>query len=123
MAICAACYIGLDPTIPRARAILHDVDQSSFPFLLGPADLPQIAFSSDVPGTGPEVFAAAAAKGLEDIVSKDLTSRYRSGPSFSWLKTKAFGEADFHLIGLARSEGTFRRAPRSRRARRPPLPR
>jgi hypothetical protein len=63
MAICAACYIGLDPTIPRARAILHDVDQSSFRFLLGPADLPQIAFSSAVPGTGPEVFAAAAAMG------------------------------------------------------------
>jgi ATP-dependent DNA ligase len=55
-----------------------------------------------VPGTGPEVFAAANALGLEGIVSKDPASRYRSGPSFSWLKTKAFGEAEFHLIGLAR---------------------
>jgi DNA ligase D-like protein (predicted ligase) len=76
------------------RRILQDV--------LGEADLPQIAFSRDVPGTGPEVFAAAAAMGLEGIVSKNVMSPYRSGTSLHWLKTKAFGEGEFHLIGLAR---------------------
>src|SRR5215208_7340818 len=40
--------------------------------------------------------------GLEGIVSKDLMSPYRSGTSLRRLKTKAFGEAEFHLIGLAR---------------------
>ena len=76
------------------RRILQDV--------LGESDLPQIAFSRDVPGTGPEVFAAAASMGLEGIVSKDVMSPYRSGTSLLWLKTKAFGEGEFHIIGLAR---------------------
>src|SRR5215207_7350729 len=70
--------------------------------LVGSAELPQFAFSREVPGTGPEVFAAADAMGLEGIVSKDLNSPYRSGTSLRWLKMKAFGEAEFHLIGLAR---------------------
>jgi len=55
-----------------------------------------------VPGTGSEVFAAADAMGLEGIVSKDVNSPYRSGTSLRWLKTKAFGEGEFHIIGLAR---------------------
>jgi ATP-dependent DNA ligase len=50
---------------------------------VGSADLPQFAFSREVPGTGPEVFAAADAMGLEGIVSKDVMSPYRSGPG-SW---------------------------------------
>jgi bifunctional non-homologous end joining protein LigD len=70
--------------------------------LVGSADLPQFAFSGEVPGTGPEVFAAADAMGLEGIVSKDLNSPCRSGTSLRWLKTRAFGEAEFHLVGLAR---------------------
>jgi bifunctional non-homologous end joining protein LigD len=76
------------------RRILQDI--------LGEADLPQIAFSRDVPGTGSEVFAAAVSMGLEGIVSKDVNSPYRSGTSLLWLKTKAFGEGEFHIIGLAR---------------------
>jgi bifunctional non-homologous end joining protein LigD len=76
------------------RRILQDI--------LGEADLPQIAFSRDVPGTGSEVFTAAVSMGLEGIVSKDVMSPYRSGTSLLWLKTKAFGEAEFHIIGLAR---------------------
>jgi bifunctional non-homologous end joining protein LigD len=76
------------------RRILQDV--------LGEADLPQIAFSREVPGTGPEVFAAAEAMGLEGIVSKNVNSPYRSGTTLHWLKTKAFGEAEFHIIGIAR---------------------
>jgi ATP-dependent DNA ligase len=76
------------------RRLLQDV--------VGSADLPQFAFSREVPGTGPEVFAAADTMGLEGIVSKDVNSPYRSGTSLRWLKTKAFGEAEFHIIGLAR---------------------
>jgi bifunctional non-homologous end joining protein LigD len=76
------------------RRILQD--------LLGSADLPQIRFSAEIPGDGPEVFSAACSMGLEGIVSKDLMSPYRSGISLRWLKTKAYAEAEFHIIGLAR---------------------
>ena len=38
----------------------------------------------------------------EGIVSKDPTSPYRSGRTLRWLKTKAFGEAEFYVVGLAR---------------------
>jgi ATP-dependent DNA ligase len=81
------------------RRLLHD--------LVGSADLPQLAFSREVPGTGAEVFAAADAMGLEGIVSKDVNSPYRSGTSLHWLKTKAFGEGEFHIIGLARDAKAF----------------
>jgi bifunctional non-homologous end joining protein LigD len=70
--------------------------------LLGSTDLPQVGFSGAVPGSGPEVFAAAETLGLEGIVSKDSASPYRSGTSLRWLKTKAYGEGEFHIIGLAR---------------------
>jgi bifunctional non-homologous end joining protein LigD len=36
--------------------------------------------------------------GLEGIVSKNVNSPYRSGTSLRWLKTKAFGEAEFHIM-------------------------
>jgi bifunctional non-homologous end joining protein LigD len=73
------------PTLHERRRLLHD--------LVGSANLPQFAFSRDVPGTGPEVFAAAEAMGLEGIVSKDLNSPYRSGTSLRWLKTRRSARA------------------------------
>jgi ATP-dependent DNA ligase len=47
-------------------------------------------------------FKAAAELGLEGIVSKRAMSRYRSGPSRSWLKTKNMVESEFVLLGTDR---------------------
>jgi DNA ligase D-like protein (predicted ligase) len=63
-----------------------------------------IQFSDHVTGDGSELFRAADAMGLEGIVSKRVTSRYRSGPAKNWLKVKCFDEAEFIVIGTARGE-------------------
>ncbi len=56
-------------------------------------------------GDGAAVFAAADRMGLEGIVSKRTGSRYRSGRSTIWLKTKCMTEGDFVVIGTERNEG------------------
>lgn len=63
-----------------------------------------IHFRSHVVGGGPEFFRAAEEMGLEGIVSKKVGSRYRSGPSKSWLKIKAFAENEFVVIGTSRGD-------------------
>src|SRR5262249_19953680 len=83
-----------DEPLSERRRLLED--------LVGSAGGVQIGFSEAVADDGPTVFAAADAMGLEGIVSKDPTSPYRSGRTLRWLKTKAFGEAEFHVVGLAR---------------------
>jgi ATP-dependent DNA ligase len=40
--------------------------------------------------------------GLEGTVSKNVNSPYRSGTTLHCLKAKAFGEGEFHIIGIAR---------------------
>jgi ATP-dependent DNA ligase len=52
--------------------------------------------------TVPGFFKAVADLGLEDIASKRAASRYRSGPSRSWLKTKNMVEGEFILLGTER---------------------
>lgn len=47
-----------------------------------------IQFVAHVEGDGAEMFAAVCKLGLEGIVSKKLTSPYRSGNSKSWIKTR-----------------------------------
>ena len=44
--------------------------------------------------------------GLEGIVSKLASSRYRSGRSRTWLKCKCFTESAFLIIGTARDRKT-----------------
>ncbi len=56
--------------------------------------------TSDFVGNGPAVFAHADAHGLEGIVSKLADSRYTSGPTTAWLKTKAFTVETFEIIGV-----------------------
>jgi bifunctional non-homologous end joining protein LigD len=46
--------------------------------------------------------SAAAELDLKAIVSKRAASRYRSGPSRSWLKTKNMVESNFILLGIKR---------------------
>jgi DNA ligase D-like protein (predicted ligase) len=61
-----------------------------------------IRYSGHFEGDGPAFFAAAVKHGLEGIVSKRTTSRYRSGPSKAWMKTKNVTESEFVLLGLER---------------------
>jgi bifunctional non-homologous end joining protein LigD len=63
-----------------------------------------VQFSDHVVGDGPEFFELAEQSGAEGIVSKKLGSRYRSGTSQSWLKTKAFAENEFVVIGAAKGD-------------------
>jgi ATP-dependent DNA ligase len=51
------------------------------------------------------MFEAADRMGLEGIVSKKAASRYRSGRSLEWLKTKCFAEGEFVVIGTERGVG------------------
>ena len=64
-----------------------------------------IHFSEALAGDGAKVFAAAEAMGLEGIISKRLGSRYKSGTSRDWLKTKAMVENEFVVVGAAPNPG------------------
>jgi bifunctional non-homologous end joining protein LigD len=67
--------------------------------LIKPDPRSPIQFSDHVEGAGGRFFRAAADLGLEGIVSKRAASRYRSGPSKSWLKIKNMVESEFILLG------------------------
>jgi bifunctional non-homologous end joining protein LigD len=47
-----------------------------------------IQYVDHTEGDGEKMFKAVCKLGLEGIVSKKLTSSYRSGPSSAWLKIK-----------------------------------
>ncbi len=74
----------------------------SFRELIKPDKRSPIQFSDHLEGDGAKFFKAAAELGLEGIVSKRAASRYRSGPSRSWLKTKNMVESEFVLLGTDR---------------------
>jgi hypothetical protein len=61
-----------------------------------------IQFSDHLEGDGARFLKAAAELGLEGIVSKRAASRYRSGRSRSWLKTKNMVVSEFVLLGTDR---------------------
>jgi bifunctional non-homologous end joining protein LigD len=63
-----------------------------------------IQFSSHVVGGGGLFFEAASQMGLEGIVSKRCTSRYASGRTKAWVKTKAVAESEFVVIGTSKGE-------------------
>jgi DNA ligase D-like protein (predicted ligase) len=70
--------------------------------LIEPDPRSPIHFSDHVDCDGAKFFKAAAELGLEGIVSKRAASRYRSGPSRSWVKTKNMVESEFLLLGTDR---------------------
>ena len=72
--------------------------------LFGPLPDPRcpIQFSDHVEGDGGRFFKAVADLGPEGIVSKRAASRYRSGRSRSWFKTKNMVESEFVLLGTDR---------------------
>lgn len=65
----------------------------------------QIQLSDHLVGHGTEFFHHAEEMGLEGIVSKLSTSPYCSGYTTAWLKTKAFVEDEFVIVGTEQGAG------------------
>ena len=78
------------------RARLRELVPSEHPFL----------FSEEFTGDAAAFFQACADHQLEGIVSKLVSSKYRSGRSKTWPKTKCFTEGSFVIIGTARDRKT-----------------
>ena len=74
--------------------------------LVGEKGVAALQFSEEFIGDGAALFRGCAIHRLEDIVSKLASSRYRSGRSRSWLKTKCFMESEITLIGIDRDRKT-----------------
>lgn len=66
----------------------------------------RLQFSEEFTEGGVTLFRACVDHGLEGIVSKLASSKYRSGRSKTWLKTKCFTESAFLIIGTARDRKT-----------------
>ena len=61
---------------------------SGSPDYFGRSKRPAIQYSEHLTGDGSTVFDHVCRMGLEGIVSKRVDSRYRSGPSRVWVKSK-----------------------------------
>ncbi|MER9330808.1 DNA ligase [Mesorhizobium sp. M0488] len=57
--------------------------------------LGKIQYSEHFEGSALAMFRVISKAGLESIISKRADSRYRSGPSTTWLKTRYLDKADF----------------------------
>jgi ATP-dependent DNA ligase len=66
----------------------------------------EIQFSEEFTVDAAAFFQACADHQLEGIVSKLASSKYRSGRSKTWLKTKCFTESAFLIIGTDRDQHT-----------------
>jgi bifunctional non-homologous end joining protein LigD len=74
--------------------------------LLGPADpRSPIQFCEHVSRDPDALFRAADRMSLEGIVSKRAASRYVSGRSKAWLKSKCMVESEFVVVGFERKSG------------------
>jgi ATP-dependent DNA ligase len=60
----------------------------------------RLQYSEHVAGAGAALFDAADQMGLEGIVSKKMSSRYRSGRSQAWLKVKCWAEGVFVVTAV-----------------------
>lgn len=67
---------------------------------------PNIRFSEHVQSDGKEFFQAAQQQKLEGIVSKQISSHYRSGRSRSWMKTKCSHSEEFVVVGYTEPTGS-----------------
>jgi DNA ligase D-like protein (predicted ligase) len=84
-----------EPLIDR-RARLRD--------LIG-ASASAIQYSDHVAGGGKAFYEAVDRLGLEGMVSKKASSRYRSGRNKNWLKVKCFVDSTYEVAGLLRQPG------------------
>ncbi len=62
-----------------------------------------LVYSDHVAGSGPEFYRQACGAGLEGVVSKLADSKYVSGRTKSWLKTKCQKRAELVIGGYSRS--------------------
>jgi bifunctional non-homologous end joining protein LigD len=85
-----------DQPLVERRAKLKELIPSQHPFL----------FSEEFTGDAAAFFRACANYQLEGMVSKLALSKYRSGRSKTWLKTKCFTEGSFVIIGTDRDRKT-----------------
>ncbi|TIN21717.1 MAG: ATP-dependent DNA ligase [Mesorhizobium sp.] len=69
-----------------------------------PPDI-RIQFSQALPGDAAAIYHLVDRAGLEGMVSKRRDSKYRSGPSTNWLKTKCYTVGEFELLGVEREAG------------------
>lgn len=65
----------------------------------------RIQFSQALPGDAKTIFHLVEQAGLEGMVSKRKDSKYRSGSSTAWLKTKAYSIDEYELLGTEREAG------------------
>ncbi|RWM87912.1 MAG: ATP-dependent DNA ligase [Mesorhizobium sp.] len=65
----------------------------------------RIRFSEAMPGDAQSLFHLVEEVELEGIVSKRADSKYRSGLTSDWLKTKSFTVDEFELLGVERQPG------------------
>ncbi|RWP29898.1 ATP-dependent DNA ligase [Mesorhizobium sp.] len=65
----------------------------------------RIQFSEAMPGDAKSIFYLIDQAGLEGMVSKRADSKYRSGPTSNWLKTKSWTVDEFELLGVEREPG------------------
>jgi ATP-dependent DNA ligase len=65
----------------------------------------RIQFSEAMPGDAKSIFYLVDQAGLEGIVSKRRGSKYRSGPTTYWLKTKSWTVDEFELLGVEGEPG------------------
>jgi bifunctional non-homologous end joining protein LigD len=65
----------------------------------------RIQFSEALPGEANAIYHLVDTAGLEGMLSKRAGSKYRSGPTTNWLKTKSFTESEFELLGVERERG------------------
>jgi len=65
----------------------------------------RIQFSQAMEGNGAAILAQIEAAGLEEIVSKRLSSRYESGRTMNWRKIKSLMESELEILGIERERG------------------
>ena len=94
----------LDGTDLREKPLLER--RAKLKELVGRDSDSRIQFSEEFIGDAVAFFRACATHELEGIVSKLANSRYRSGRSKTWLKTKCFTEGEFLLLGIDRDRKT-----------------
>lgn len=91
----------LDATDLRSRTLLERKERLQHLIRKNPA----IQFSEHVQGGGAEFYAAADKMGLEGMVSKRPDSRYKSGRTDAWLKTKCYEESTYEVAAVLREPG------------------
>jgi bifunctional non-homologous end joining protein LigD len=103
----------LDGNDLRRQTLLER--RSKLRWLLGVDAESPIQFSEEFDGDGDTLLKACAEHQLEGVVSKHTMSRYQSGRSKTWLKTKCFIESTFVVVGTDHDPKTG--APRALLAR------